>query len=81
MECKVKCKCEKFPIHPPKKMYIIRRMDDGGYQKDSMFFTPEAAMRHVARWKRFYGEHIRDGRHWETGYYLVECEIVEKKLL
>jgi hypothetical protein len=79
---KIKCECEKAPVHESKKVYVIRRREDGGFNKDTMFFTFETAKKHANRTRRFYEENIRDKRRtFDTEYYLVECEIVERKII
>lgn len=80
----VKCECQPPIKHDPKVIYVIRRVDDGGFQKDTMFFTLETAQKYVRRGRKFYEEDIMPSeprRTWDSQHYLVKCEIVEVEVL
>lgn len=79
---KVECFCIKCPVNPPKKVYVIRRMD-GSFGKQEMFFTIEMAKKHMNEGRKFYKEDItpHQNRTWDGEHYLAECEIVEIKIL
>lgn len=80
---KVICQCPQTMRNKPKTVYVIRRAD-GGFGMPEMFFTKERAMLHVEEQQKFYREFIeksQPNRTWEREHYLVECKIIEKKIL
>lgn len=79
VEIKTECACTTTPRNEPKTIYVIRRRD-GGYTKAEMYFTLYSAQKWVRYWKDFYRNNI-SGRKWEDEHYLVECEVVEKRII